>query len=288
MDIIPANGSVHYPFLRKESLVTRKLIFLGIATIAVVAVASAVMAQSPYGTQQPAPQTTSKGTAAIQRAAAADKYLFVFFWREKSQQTDAMWSVLQSAMSKVADRAESAAINVSDPAEKAMVAKFGVDRSPLPLVLALAPNGAITKGFPSKFTEDQLAQAFVSPGTAKVLKGLQARKLVLLSVQSRSPYVRQVSLQQGVADFAADARYGGATEIVTIDPADPAEASFLQDLQVDPRAAAQTTVLIAPPGSVVGTFTGNVTKEQLVAKLASAQSGCCPGGKCGPGGCGPK
>ncbi len=217
---------------------TRKSIFLGIAAIAVVAGVSAAVAQSPYRAQQPAPQTASKGMAAIQQAAAANKYLFVFFWKEKNQQTDAMWSVLQSAMSKVADRAESVAVNVSDPAEKPMVAKFGVDRSPLPLVLALAPNGAITKGFPLKFDEKQLFQAFVSPGTAGCLKALQARKLVLLCVQSRSPHIRQVSLQQGVADFAADARFAGATEIVAMDPADPAEASFLQDLQVDPRAAA--------------------------------------------------
>ena len=169
-----------------------------------------------------------------------------------------------------------------------MLTKFAIDRSPLPLVLALAPNGAITKGFPLKFDEKQLLQAFVSPGTADCLKALQARKLVLLCVQSRSPQVRQVSLQQGVADFASDARYAGVTEIVAIDPADPAEASFLHDIQVNPRVAGETTVLLAPPGSVVGMFTGDVTKEQLVAKLASAQSGCCPGGKCGPGGCGPK
>ena len=267
---------------------TRKLFCFGIATIAVVAGASGAMAQSPYGVQQADSQPASKGTAAIQHAAAADKYLFVFFWREKSQQTSAMWGVFQSAMSKVADRAESVAINVSDPAEKSVVAKFGVDRSPMPLVLALAPNGAITRGFPGKFNEEQLSQAFVSPGTAKVLKGLQARKLVLLSVQSRPPHVRQVSLQQGVTDFAADARYAGATEVVSIDPADPAEASFLQELQVDPRSSTSVTVLLAPPGSVVGKFEGAVTKEQLVAKLQTAQSDPCAGGKCGPGGCGPK
>jgi hypothetical protein len=284
----PANGPVRCSFLRREYLVTRKSIFLGIAAIVVVACGSAAMAQSPYGGQQPTPQAASKGMAAMRRAAAADKYLFIFFWREKNRQTDAMWSVLQSAMSKSTDRAESTAVKVSDPAEKAVVSKFGVDRSPLPLVLALAPNGAITKGFPTKVTENQLSQAFVSPGTASCLKALQARKLVLLSVQNRSPSVQQISLQQGVADFAADARYAEATEIVAIDPADPAEASFLRDLQVDQRAAGQTTVLLAPPGTVVGTFTGNVTKAQLVAKLASAQSGCCPGGKCGSGGCGPK
>jgi hypothetical protein len=225
--------------------------------------------------------------AAIQHAAAADKYLFVFFWKEKSQQTDAMWNAFQPAMNKVADRAEAVAINVSDPADKAMVAKFGLDRSPLPLVLALAPNGAITKGFPLKFDEKQLSQAFVSPGTAQCLKALQSRKLVLLCVQSRSPQVRQVSLQQGVADFAADAQFAGATEIVAVDPGDPAEASFLQDLQV-PRTAGQTTVFLAPPGSVVAKFDGPVTKAQLVAKLQEAQSNPCAGGKCGPGGCGPK
>lgn len=267
---------------------TRKSIFLGIAAIAVIASVSAAVAQSPYGTQQPATQPASKGLDAIERATAADKYLFVFFWREKSQQTSTMWGVFQTATSKLADRADAVAVNVSDPAEKSVVTKFGIDRSPLPLVLAIAPNGAITKGLPLKFDEKQLSQAFVSPGTAKCLKALQSRKLVLLCVQTRSPQIRQVSLQQGVADFTADARYAGATEIIAIDPADPAETSFLQDLQVDPRAGTSVTVFLAPPGSVVGKFEGAVTKEQLVAKLQTAQSDPCAGGKCGPGGCGPK
>ena len=266
---------------------TRKLICLRIAAIVVMTGAVAV-AQSPYGAQQLAPQTASKGMAAIQHAAAAGKYLFVFFWRERDQQTDAMWSTFQSAMGKVADRAESAVVNVSDPAEKPLVDKFGLDRSPMPLVLAFAPNGAITKGFPLKFDEGMLPQAFVSPGTAGCLKALQTRKLVLLCVQSPSPQTRQISLQRGVADFVADARFAGATEIVAVDPADPAEASFLQDLQVDPRTEGQTTVLLAPPGSVVAKFNGPVAKEQLVAKLQEAQSNPCAGGKCGPGGCGPK
>jgi len=268
--------------------VTRKSLSLAFAAMVAVAGASAALAQSPDRSQEPAPQAASKGMAAIEHAAAANKYLFVFFWKEKSQQADAMWSVFQSAMSKVADRAESVAVNVSDPAEKAMVARFGIDRSPVPLVLALAPNGAITKGFPLKLDEQQLFQAFVSPATASCLKALQARKLVLLSIQSRSPYIRQVSLQRGAADFAADARFAGATEVVPIDPADPAEASFLHDLQVDPRAATSVIVFLAPPGSVVGKFDGAVTKEQLVAKLQTAQSDPCAGGKCGPGGCGPK
>jgi hypothetical protein len=252
---------------------------------AALSATGAAFAQSPPGLR---PAAASKGMAAIEHAAAGGKYLFVFFWREQNPQTDAMWNVLQPAMGKFGAAAELVAVHVTDPAEKPIVTRFGVDRSPVPLVLALAPNGAITKAFPLKLDEKQLSQAFVSRGTAECLRALQARKLVLLCVQSRSAYVRQVSIQPGVADFAADARFCPATEKVSVDPADPAEASLLRDLQVDPGAVGPTTVLLAPPGSVVGKFVGAVSKEQLVAALQAAQSNPCAGGKCGPGGCGPK
>ena len=48
------------------------------------------------------------------------------------------------------------------------------------------------------------------------------------------------------------------------------------------------TVLLAPPGSVIGQFDGRASKEQIVAKLVAAQNNPCAGGKCGPNGCGPK
>jgi len=257
--------------------VTRKSIFVGIT--AVVVGVSAAMAQSPYRTQQPAAQPTSKGMTAIQQAAAANKYLFVFFWRENSQQTGAMWSVFKSATSQLADRADSVSVNVLDPAESPILRRFAVDRSPLPLVLAIAPNGAITKGFPTRFDANQLRQAFVSRCTAECMKGLQERKIVVLCVERPSPQVQQVSLQRGVQEFTADEPYSRNSTVVVLDANDPNEAPFLKSLQVDPQTPAPVTVLMTPPGSVVGTFVGNVTKAELLAKLKSASS-CGPGCSC--------
>ena len=256
----------------------RKSIFLAVAAIGVVAVVSAAVAQSPNAAQQPASQTTSKGLNAIDRSAAADKYLFVFFWREKSQQTSTMWGVFQTATSKLTDRADAVAINVLDPAEKPMAAKFGTDRSPLPLVLALAPNGAITKGFPGRLTEDQLSQAFVSPGTANCLKALQDRKLVLLCVQNSTTQFNVAAIQ-GARDLQADPRYAAHTEVVLLNSAESGEASFLKGLHIDPQTPQPVTVLMAPPGSVVGTFVGDVTKAELIAKLNAASS-CGPNCSC--------
>jgi len=267
--------------------VIRKLSFVTVAAMLLAAAPSFTLAQSPHRPQVPAPQTAGRAAAAIQHAAAAGKYLFVFFWQDKSQPTSDAWSAFQTATSKLADRAETVAINVSDPAEKTLVTRFGLDRSPLPLVLAIAPNGAITKGFPGKPTEDQLSQAFVSPATASCLKALQDRKLVLLCVLNSTSQPLAAAVQ-AARDFQADPRYAAHSEIVLLNAGETAEASFLKSLRIDPQTPQPVTVLMAPPGSVVGKFEGAVTKDQLVASLQSAQSGCCPGGKCGPGGCGPK
>jgi len=223
----------------------------------------------------------SRGAAAIEKAAKANKYLFIFFWKDDAQHSGPVQGVFQSAMAKMSDTTESVEIQTTDPAEQEIVTRYGVSRAPMPFVLAVAPNGAMTKGFPSRFNENQLRQAFVSPCTAECMKALQDKKLVLLCVEPSSQ-VKQVSVQKGVQDFTEDEEYTKNSKVVTINAGDTAEATFLKDLRVDPKTADRVTVLMAPPAAVVGTFVGDVTKGQLTTKLKSAQSGCVPGGSCCP------
>jgi len=229
---------------------------------------------------------SGKGMAAIKQAAEAGKYLFVFFSNRDDAQTIAMRKVFDKAMEKVADRAQSVAVNVSDDSENDIVDKFRLSRAPMPLVLAMAPNGAITGGFPTKFEEQQLLDAFTTPGTEKVMKSLQDGKLVFVCVQNDKTKSNDAAMQ-GVRDFKTDARFASATEIVTLDPTDAKEASFFTDLKVSPDIAEATTVFVAPPGTAIGKFEGATNKDALVEVLSKANAGCGAGG-CGPGGCGPR
>lgn len=260
------------------------------AAMAVLLVASFWFGQASPVIGQAGPRyrvaaRTSPAASAISTAAQNGKYLFVFFWKENDRQTQSMYGVFKSAAAKIAESATAISVNTNDAREKPIVDRFGVSRAPMPLVLALAPNGAVTKGFPVRFTEEQLLHdAFVSSGTAKCLKALQARKLVLLCVQNQQTQFSQAAMQ-GVMGFKSKARLGSATEIVMVDPSDTGEASFLQSLEVDPRTPDAVTVLLAPPGRPVATFVGAVTVDDIVTKVAASQSsGCCPGGQCGPGG----
>ena len=263
------------------------VVSLAALTVVMLVVLVVTTTAAPPVAEKYAPAAASPGAAALEKAAKDNKYLFIFFFNGQDTHTIAMKSVFQSAMGKMTDRADAVSIQVMDPAEKSMVDKFGARGAPLPLVLAIAPTGAATHAFPKTFEEAQFEQAFVSPCTAKCMRAIQDRHLILLCVQSDQTRFNQEAMQ-GVEAFKADPQYAKATEVVVLNPADKAEQPFLKALQVNPQTATAVTLLVTPPGAPVASFEGAVTKTQIAAKLASAQSGCCPGGKCGPGGCGPK
>ena len=193
-----------------------------------------------------------------------------------------MREVFEQATTAVEDRAQAVSVCITDAAESDMVRKYELARAPMPLVLAIAPNGAIMGGFPEKFTEQDLLNAFGSPAMERSMKALQDGKLVLLCAQNDSTSANADALK-GVQAFRDDPRFTAATEIVMVDPSDSAEASFMRDLQIDSGITEAVTAFLVPPGSMVAEFQGATTKEQLIAALQS----CGPGG-CGPGGCGPR
>ena len=257
--------------------------------VAITAAILAVSATVTTAQDQAAAANVSQAQTAINRAAAAHKYVFLFFWKEKTPQTDKAWGVLQPAAARMVDSAELVSIQITNPAEKRIVDKYDVTRAPMPLVLAVAPCGAITKAFTGAFDENQLRAAFVSPCTQLCLKALKmSRKLVLVCVVDQANPQDPVTIPRGVEDFRADAKYGSATEIILVNARDQGEATLLKELQVDPQAQKPVIVFLAPPGAMIGKFDGTTTKQQLVAKLVAAQSNPCAGGKCGPGGCCPK
>lgn len=268
----------------------------GVSVLAIVAAAAcalpAIGAERVAAANKPgaaaASEAPSPGIAAMERAAASRKFAMVFFWKQKDSRTDNAWGAVQPAVARLSQWAEVVPVQVTDPAEKALVDRYGADRAPMPMVLAIAPCGAVTGALTGEFDEAKIRATLVSPCTQLCLKALQDRKLVLVCVTDRTEPNGAVILPQGVQDFKADVRFASATEVVLLDSNDQGEAGFLKQLQVDPRTPRPLTVFLAPPGSVIGQFNGRATKEHFVAKLAAAQSNPCAGGKCGPNGCGPK
>lgn len=221
------------------------------------------------------------GVVAIDRIAEVNKYAFVFFFRGDDARTQAMRTALESGVEGMPEKAEVIAVDVTDPLEKAAVERFGVSRAPMPLILAIAPTGAVTKSWFRNFDAKQLEQALVSPGEAECLKALQGRKMVLVCVQNGKTTHNDEAMQ-GVDEFKSDKLYAGQTAVLSVDPTNEAEADFLKKLRVNPETEEAVTVLMAPPGRPVATFTGATNKADIIAATKTAGSGCNPKSGCCP------
>jgi hypothetical protein len=195
-----------------------------------------------------------------------------------------MGAVFNAAAQAATAWADSVVIPINDPSEAGIVARFGVAKAPMPLALVVAPNGALTASFPTNFTKEQLLDAFASPCMQKMLSALQQGKIILLCVQNGSTRWN-VEAMTGVRAFKADQRYASATEVLLMDPAQPAERTSLAKLGMNGPVLDATTLFIAPPGSIIGSFTGATDKNQLIATLTKAISSCATG--CQPGQCCP-
>ncbi len=224
---------------------TRLAVELSLAAMLALGMTTDAKADSP--TEGSAP-SASRAAKALDTAAKDNKYLFIFFFNGQDEHTAAMNGVFTAAMTKMADRAKGIAVHVADPAEKPIVDKFSVRGAPMPLVLAIAPTGAATRAFPKQFEEAQFQEAFVSPCTAKCIKVIQDQHMLLICVQNGNTQFNQEAMQ-GVKTFKAQSRYGKATEVVMLDPADKAEQHFLADLQINSRTDTAVTVLVTPPGA---------------------------------------
>ena len=181
----------------------------------------------------------SAGETAIATAAQENKYLFILFWKEDDLTGRTMWQTLKTAVGKYQQYAKTLQVQVTNPAEKVLVDRYGLSRTPMPLVLALAPNGAITGGYPLTLTEQNVASSFVSPGMAACLKATQARRLVLLCVQPRRNIAR---LHCHAADWSPQLQGGPTIRAIHRlgEPSGPtmqAEASFLQSLKISRMAS---------------------------------------------------
>ena len=82
------------------------------------------------------------------------------------------------------DRAEWTSVNVTDPANRELVDRYQVGRAPMPLVLCVAPNGAVTGAMAGRVTDKQVDTALVTPTMTRCMKSLQAGKIVVVHVQS--------------------------------------------------------------------------------------------------------
>jgi len=210
------------------------------------------------------------------RAEQAPKFSFILFWKENDPNTQRLAAVLKASVTKRAERAEWTDVNVNDSTKRDVVERYQVSRMPMPTVLCVAPNGAITGAFVRKLSDEAVEGAIVSPAAADIVKALQDKKIVVVHVKqdARSP------LPVAAAELMADPAFQARTTTVAFVASDPGESRLLTDMEINAADVnGSLAVVLAPPGVVVGKFAATATKDQIAAALHAAGK-CCNDANC--------
>jgi hypothetical protein len=224
-----------------------------------------------------APAVPVAGAASSIAAPAQPlKFKFLLFWKENSANVQQITETLKAASVRRPGHMEWSSVNVADAANQLLVERYQVSRAPMPLVLCVASNGAITGAYVRQFNEAAVERAIVTPAMADVTKALQDKKIVLLHIKPNA----QSPLPFGAAEFAADPSFQARTTIVNLLATDPAETRFLTDMKVTAEDVRDPMlVVMAPPAVLVGKFAATTTKDQIAAQLHAAGK-CCDDPNC--------
>jgi hypothetical protein len=252
---------------------SRTGLLLLILSVAVGSVGTQTHAQT--GTPAAAPAARlSQGEQQIAASSKAGHFSFVLFYGTNDRLTQAAYQTLKAEVGKRKNMAI-LPIRLDNAAERGLIERFDATRAPMPAIVALAPNGAVTGVFSQQIKLEEVDGAFATPGYAQCIKAMQDNRIVLLCVQPAT----RAFVPQGVQQFQADRLYHERTHVVNISVNDPAEARFIQQLRLRSDVATPQVVFMAPPGVLLGTYDASVTHATLTEKLVAAGK-CCDDKNC--------
>jgi len=232
----------------------------------------ALLAGGANGAEPPA----GPAQIALDQASQQGQYSFLLFYEEDNPAVQNMIRTVDRELAERADAAPIVFVQVTDPAEQATVARFNLARAPMPLLVALAPNGAVTGMFARKLAAGDLAKAFVTPAMTRCMKAMQDGRLVIVCVETPD----DAEMPEAVGHFQEDPQFKNRLSLVSLMLDDPEEAKFLDEMRIDvAQVDGAIVVVLAPPGVLIGKFDDRSTANDIAAAVHEAGQ-CCDDPNC--------
>jgi hypothetical protein len=141
----------------------------------------------------------------------------------------------------------------------------------------------VVREFREEITLERLESAFVTPVMAQILRGLQDRRVIFLTVQTPD-WKNAAGVTKTVSGVGEILR--NSVRIFHLDPTNGEEKALLEILKVDNDQNQSLTYVVSQSGRIGSRLEGPVSRKDLFLafqKVLAARSGCGGSGS-GPGG----
>lgn len=229
----------------------------------------------------PAVTVAAPGSPAATLADNQAKGIYTFLVLHRDPASTAAMTGAIDPLAKANGKAASLVASVDDPSLAAFLKglKIAPDTVPVPVTLAVAPNGVVTGAFVQPPNAERFADAILPEQPLAVRKALSEGKAVVITMQSAQTTGNDET-NQAIAACMADPK--NKDKVVTLPVAmDKAEnVAFLGKLGIVPAQERQSVVIcMVPPLKIASKpFRGPATKDIIAATISSScASGCSTG-----------
>jgi hypothetical protein len=199
----------------------------------------------------------------VEAAARDGKYTYLMFYREDNAATRQMASAIDRQVSRTSERTSWLRINVADRSAAAIVKRYDATRLPMPTVLGIAPNGAVTCVCQLKASQEQLDNAILTPRYCEMVKALQEQKITVVCLQPADSEL----VPAGVTQLAQDSNLKNYVVHISASASDLSEGRFFERMRVKTDIKEPVVLMFAPPGVHLGTFSANVSGQELAKTI---------------------
>jgi thiol-disulfide isomerase/thioredoxin len=214
-------------------------------------------------------------------ARLQNRHAILFFYQEGSGECDEAREVLREGSEIWGDRVKISHVDINKKENDEIRKEFRVFSTPT--ILVMAPNGVVVREFKKNITTESLESTFVTPAMAQVLRGLQDKRVILLTVMAED-WKNASRVQNTVSSVGEILR--NSVRIIHVDPTNKEEQPMLKILKVDNSQNQSLTYVVSQSGLIGSRFEGPVSRKDLFMafqKVLATRSGCGGSGS-GPGG----
>lgn len=185
-------------------------------------------------------------------------------------------------------KSEVITLDRTDKTNAALITKYGLAGAPVPIILVIAPNGAVGGGLQLKdATPEELVGLVPTKKQAQALLAFSEGKPAYIVLYKKPMKDKAQAIAE--CNTAANALNGNVV-VVDVDLDDKSESEFLSLLKPDMKVLTTTVLVFNGKGQFTDEFKAPVQSTKLIASAKKVvKSGCAPGA-CGSGtsGCGTK
>ncbi len=217
----------------------------------------------------------------LMEARLQSRHAILFFYQEGCGECEEVKDVLKKGVQIWGDKVKVSQVDINKKTNDKIRQEFRIFSTPT--ILVMAPNGVVVREFRENITIESLESAFVTPAMAQILRGLQDRRVIFLTVQA-ADWKNASSVTKTVSTVGEILR--NSVRVLQVDPTRREEKPLLKMLNLDNRQKQTLTYVVSQSGRVGSRFEGPVSRKDLFLafqKVLAARSGCGGSGS-GPGG----